>query len=117
MKDTAVEDSSEPPAPRNAIIQGRVLTWTAEADLESGLAGFIIEVDNKPFHQLPEKPSNPYGRPVFQNLQYSDTPTQPLVEMRFELPESVDASRVRVIAINTAGKSSKPSELAKVVAP
>ncbi len=112
-----VEDSSEPPAPRNAIIQGRVLTWTAEADLESGLAGFIIEVDNKPFHQLPEKPSNPYGRPVL--FRISSTATRRLnhwlkCDLSCRSPWMLHVfESLRSIPLESLRK---PSELAKVVA-
>lgn len=64
-----------------------------------------------------EKPANPYGRPIFQNLQYSDTPTQPLVEMRFELADASTTSPFRVIALNTVGLKSELSAAAKVVTP
>ena len=83
VKDTAVDDKTPPPAPTNVRLRGNELSWDAEADLESGLASFIIERDGKFLAKLPEKGNNPFGRPVFQNLQYSDTPTQPLVPMRF----------------------------------
>ena len=83
VKDTKVTDTTPPPAPTNVRLQGNELTWEAEADLESGLASFIIERDGKFLANVPEQGKNPFGRPLFQNLQYSDTPTQPLVPMRF----------------------------------
>jgi hypothetical protein len=48
---------------------------------------------------------------VFQNLQYSDTPTQPLVEMKFvdAQPKPDKKHTYRVIAVNTVGLKSKPS--------
>ena len=62
--------------------------------------------------KLPREPRNPFGRPLFQNLQYSDTPTQPLVSMRFTdttaRPGVVHA--YKVIAVNSAGIKSEPSE-------
>ncbi|MFN9718897.1 MAG: hypothetical protein ACK58L_09405 [Planctomycetota bacterium] len=117
VRDTVIGDETAPPAPENVILRGRTLSWTARADVESGLSGFVIEVDGKAFGRLPETSVNPFGRPIFQNLQYSDTPTQPLVEMRFELPETAVTSQVRILAINTVGHASVPSELAKVISP
>ena len=75
-----------------SIGQGNELTWEAEADPESGLAGFIIERDGKELAKLPEQGKNPFGRPIFQNLQYSDTPTQPLVPLRFADTKAEPAS-------------------------
>lgn len=108
-KDTAVPDSTPPPAPFNLRVNGHELTWEAEADLESGLAGFVIERDGRQIATLPEKGKNPFGRPVFQNLQYSDTPSQPLVRMRFEdtAAEPGKTHHYRVIAVNTVGLRSE----------
>ncbi len=74
VKDTKVSDTTPPPAPTNVRVQGNKLTWNAEADLESGLASFVIECDGQVLATVPEQGKNPFGRPVFQNLQYSDTP-------------------------------------------
>jgi hypothetical protein len=77
--------------------------------LESGLAGFEIERDGQPLAKFPEQAKNPFGRPLFQNLSYSDTPTQPLMEMRYT-DTTATPGRVhtyRVIAINTVGLKSK----------
>ena len=83
VKDTAVSDDTPPPAPTSLRVQGNKISWEAEADLESGLAAFIIERDGQFLAKVPEQGNNPFGRPIFQNLQYSDTPVQPLVSMRF----------------------------------
>jgi hypothetical protein len=111
VKDTKVTDPTPPPAPTNVRVRGDTLTWEAEADPESGLAGFVVERDGRFLARVPEEGKNPFGRPVFQNLQYSDTPTQPLVRMRFTDPtaEAGKAHAYRVIAVNTAGLKSKPS--------
>jgi hypothetical protein len=103
-----------PPAPTNLRISGATLTWDAEADLESGLAGFVIERDGKRIATLPEKPKNPFGRPLFQNLLYSDTPSQPLVPLEFkDATARPDAAHsYRVITINTVGLESPPSAVA-----
>jgi pimeloyl-ACP methyl ester carboxylesterase len=109
VNDTEVSDNTPPPAIRNLEVNDNVLTWDADADLESGLARFIIERDGKFLANVPEQGKNPFGRPIFQNLQYSDTPTQPLSPMQF-----IDATAVpgqvhqyRVIAVNTVGLQSK----------
>ena len=114
VKDTKVTDGTPPPAPTNVRVQGNKLTWEAEADLESGLASFIIERDGHVLATVPERGKNPFGRPVFQNLQYSDTPTQPLVPMQFTDTKAKPGKThaYRVIAVNTAGLKSKPSAAA-----
>ena len=111
VKDTKVADTTPPPVPTNVRVRGNLLTWEAEADLESGLAGFVIERDGQVHANLPEKGKNPFGRPVFQNLQYSDTPTQPLVPMRYTDTTAEPGQRhtYRVIAVNTTGLKSKLS--------
>ena len=109
VKDTALPDTTPPPAPTNLQVNGNQLTWEAEADLESGLARFIIERDGEFLANVPEQGKNRFGRPIFQNLQYSDTPTQPLVPMRFT-DKNVEPGRkhiYRVIAVNTVGLKSK----------
>jgi pimeloyl-ACP methyl ester carboxylesterase len=109
VKDTAVPDTTAPPAPTNVQVNGSTLTWNAEADLESGLAHFIIERDGQLLAKTPDQGKNRYGRDIFQGLQYSDTPTQPLVEMRFvdAKAKAGKAHKYRVIAVNTAGLKSK----------
>jgi hypothetical protein len=111
VKDTAVADTTEPPAPSNVRLKDNQLSWDAEADLESGLAGFIVERDGQLLARVPEHGKNPFGRPIFQNLQYSDTPTQPLVSMRFTdtRPELGKQHTYRVFALNTVELKSKPS--------
>jgi len=116
VKDTAVADTTPPPAPTKLNVAGNQLTWEATADLESGLARFLIERDGQIIASVPEKGTNPFGRPLFQNLQYSDTPTQPLVPMQFtdSTAESDRKPIYRVIAVNTAGLKSEPgAELRK----
>jgi len=109
VKDTAIPDTTPPPSPTNVRVTGSDLTWEAEADLESGIAHFIIERDGQAIGTVPEKPANPFGRPIFQGLQYSDTPTNPLVRMTFtdKKAESGKKHEYRVIAVNTAGLQSK----------
>jgi pimeloyl-ACP methyl ester carboxylesterase len=109
VRDTEVPDTTKPPAPTGLRREGNDLTWTVAADLESGLSHFLIERDGEIIARVPEKPDKRFGRPVFQGLQYSDTPAAPLVEMRFTDggAESEKARRYRVIAVNTAGLRSE----------
>lgn len=111
VKDTGVNDVSPPVPPTNVQLRGRMLSWQAQADLESGLSHFVIERDGKFLANVPEQGTNRFGRPIFQNLQYSDTPTQPLVPMQFtDTSSKPEADHTyRVIAINTVGLQSNPS--------
>ncbi len=111
VQNTEVADATAPPAPTNLQITNNQLTWQVDADLESGLAGFIIQRDGKLLAKIPENAKNPFGRPLFQNLQYSDTPAQPLVPMQYTDATAVPDSthNYRVIAINTVGLQSPPS--------
>ena len=104
VKDTGIGDTSPPPAPTNLQVDGATLTWEAEADLESGLARFVIERDGVEIGKV-EGAKNPFGRAIFQGLQYSDTPVMPLVAMQFTDPSPQPGKKhqYRVIAENTAG--------------
>lgn len=108
-RDSAVGDKTPPPAPANVRVENGVVTWTAEADLESGLARFHIERDGQPLMSLPANGKNPFGRPLFQGLSYSDTPTQPLVTMTFQDTTAVAGSnhKYKVISENTVGLRSR----------
>ena len=107
--DTAIQDATPPPAPEDLVVSGTELSWSARADLESGLAGFIIERDGELLVSLPEQSKNPFGRPIFQNLSYSDTPTQPLMEMKYTdgNPVAGKTHRYRVFSVNTVGAKSE----------
>ena len=109
VKNTAVPDTTPPPAPTNTRVKGNEITWDADADVESGLASFIIERDGQFLANVPEQGKNPFGRPIFQNLQYSDTPTQPLIQMRYTdtKAEAGKTHQYRVVAVNTVGLKSK----------
>lgn len=111
-----VADNSPPPPPSNARTSRRPdgaieLSWEAAADLESGIAAFVIHRDGAAIGRVPEKEIRKFGKPLFQAMSYHDTPEAPLPEMRF-----VDAAapagdhRYRVIAVNAAGLVSAPGE-------
>ncbi len=108
-KDTNVSDTTPPPTPSGVTAKDGVVTWKAEADLESGIARFLILRDGEQIAAVPEVAKQPFGRPLFQGLQYSDTPAVPLVEMRFEDPAPVAGKQheYRVISENTVGLKSK----------
>lgn len=109
VRDTAVTDTSFPPAPKNLEVAEGILKWQCSADLESGIAYFIVQRNGTQIATVPEKPKNPFGRPLFQGLQYSDTPSQPLVKMTFRDPEwtTADQHQYRIISVNTVGLQSQ----------
>ncbi|MCH2588997.1 MAG: GDSL-type esterase/lipase family protein [Planctomycetales bacterium] len=114
IKTGAVSDTTPPPAPSGVQVKrlenGQVeVTWQAAADFESGIRAFVIERGGKRVGQVPEKPSNPFGRPLFQGMTYHDTPRPPLSAMRF-VDKSASTGAVpkySVRTINTVGLESK----------
>ncbi len=111
-KDAGVSDTTPPPAPKNIRVQDNVVRWEVEADLESGLAGFIIRRDKREIARLPENNKSPFGRPIFQKNSYSDTPSQPLAQMQYEDKDAPDGSHFyEVIAINSVGLTSDNSPI------
>lgn len=108
----AVGDSTPPPAPGEVRVRhlegggDNEITWTAEADLESGIRQFVIERDGAEIGRVPEKPTGKYGRPLFQGMTYGDTPDTPLAAMRFiehDAPVNIKAPVYRVRSINGVG--------------
>lgn len=88
IKTGAVSDTTPPPAPFRVSARrdnsGQiVVTWHAHADLESGIKAFVVERDGQRVAQVPEKPVNSYGRPLFQGMTYHDTPQAPWPAMRY----------------------------------
>lgn len=110
----AVSDTTPPVAPTNVQATPQtdgtlVLTWRAEADFESGLRGFVVLRDGKEIAAWPVKPVGRFGRPLFQQMSYHDTPEKPLPEMRFVDPKPTAVSVYQVIAVNGVELRSKPS--------
>lgn len=104
-----LQDSTPPPAP-NAVRLGAdgVLHWQADADLESGLAGFIIERDGKEIARLPEQPSRSSGTPIWQGLTSGDTPVRREPGFRYRDPAGeFPAHRYGIRAVNAAGLASE----------
>ena len=109
-QDTNVADLTAPPAPTSVKIEGNHLSWNAEADLQSGIQKFIIIRDGDVLTEITGSGTNRYGRPLFQNLQYSDTPAQPLAKMEFSDTTADDAPhKYEIITVNTVGVKSKPT--------
>ena len=105
VRDTNVPDTTPPPSPVGIRLKGNTLTWDAEADVESGLAGFEIRLKEQDPIRIPAKGKNRFGRPLFQGLQYSDTPVTPLVELRWvdDRLLNLSVSDVDLRAVNTVG--------------
>lgn len=107
-------DTTPPPAPMNVSIStegdGVAITWTAEADFESGLQQFLILRDGKEIGRVPEKPVGKFGRPLFQSMSYHDTPEKPLPQMRFLDKTTNGASssaKYHVVSVNSLGLKSE----------
>jgi pimeloyl-ACP methyl ester carboxylesterase len=116
VRDTEIPDLTPPPSPTSIKFTNprpnKVrITWQARADLESGLSHFIIKKNGKVIGQVPEKLVNRYGRPLFQGLLYSDTPTQPLNVMEFIDEQKEELNQYEILAVNTVGLLSKPATL------
>jgi len=112
-----VGNGDAPPAPVKVRVRpdrnhGNEITWEAEADIISGVGGFVVLRDGHGIAKLPTQvPDVVYGRPLFQGLSFHDTPVTPLPKMLY-----VDASaevgvkhNYSVIALNSAGVPSMPS--------
>jgi hypothetical protein len=91
---------------------GNEITWEAEADIVSGLGGFIVIRDGRGIAKLPTQPPEVvYGRLLFQGLSYHDTPVAPIPQMRHvDMSAQPGAKHVyTVIALSSAGVPSMPS--------
>ena len=109
VEDSKITDPTPPPSPTHLKINGNQLSWKAKADLESGISHFLIKRNGKVIGQVPEDPTNKFGRPLFQGLSYSDTPIMPLRKMVF-IDESADSGKkynYQIISVNTVGLKSK----------
>ena len=120
VKTGATSDTTPPPAPFNVRVslkedQGTEITWDAEADFESGIQQFIVLRDGQELTEVPEKPIGKFGRPLFQSMTYHDTPSQPLLEMRY-LDASAKPGETHtysIITVNSVGLKSAPSAQAR----
>jgi hypothetical protein len=115
-KTGAVSDTTPPPPPYNVKVtskgnEGTEISWSADADFESGIRCFIVRRDGQDLAQVPEKPIGKFGRPLFQSMTYHDTPALPLLEVIY-LDISAkpgDKHSYSVITINSVGLKSEPA--------
>jgi len=118
-----VSDTGAPPAPVNVRAKANAshsneITWEAEADIVSGLGGFIVLRDGRGIAKLPiQSPEAVYGRPLFQGLSYHDTPFAPLPQMRHvDTSAQLGAKHAyTVVALSSAGVPSMSSLPAAIV--
>ncbi|HBJ35390.1 MAG TPA: hypothetical protein DDZ51_11695 [Planctomycetaceae bacterium] len=115
VTDANVLDDTAPPSPSTVTLRGNELTWTATADFESGIQGFNILRDGKVVAKVPAEPRRGIGRNLFQVNSYHDTPAQPLVEKRYEIPSSEFSAGAMfsVQTINSVGLVSEPTAASK----
>ncbi len=119
VKTGAVADTTPPPAPADIRVwpkgakgeEGAEILWTAEADFESGIGGFIVLRDGQELAKLPKTPADRFGRPLFQSMTYHDTPAQPLPETRYfdATFKPVAKYSYQIITVNSVGLKSEPS--------
>ncbi len=107
VKTGYVTDTTPPPAPTNLKVSGNELTWEATADVEGGLASFLIERNGQPIATLPEKPDTTFGHALFQSMTYSDTAKPPLAQMRYTDKDATPGAKYKIIAVNTSGLKSE----------
>jgi pimeloyl-ACP methyl ester carboxylesterase len=117
VKTGAVADTTPPPEPFDLKAtpkgdKGTELTWSAEADFESGIGQFIVLRDDKELAKVPEKPVGKFGRPLFQSMTYHDTPDQPMPNMRYLDTSAKPGEKhvYAVITVNSVGLKSAASK-------
>jgi len=121
VKTGATSDTTPPPAPFDVHVsatgeQGSEIVWSAEADFESGIAGFIVLRDGQELAKVPENPVGKFGRALFQSMTYHDTPSQPLPQMRYVDTSAKEGEKhvYSIVSVNSAGLKSQPSAAASV---
>ena len=120
VKNGTVGDVTAPPAPFNVRVsakgdQSYKITWDAEADIVSGVGGFIVLRDGHGVARLPKRPPDEvFGRPLFQGLSFHDTPEATFPRMVYvdTMAKPAVSHKYTVIALNSAGVPSVPSESA-----
>jgi len=121
VKDDNVSDPTPPPPPTAVRVSpAGELTWEAEADLESGIAEFIIERDGKELTRVPKQHSGYFvGRPTFQQIGYGDEPTPPLPDTRYtdKTAHWWGKYTYAVRTVNTVGGESKPTPAVAMAGP
>ena len=121
VKTGATSDTTPPPAPFDVHVsakgeQGTEIVWSAEADFESGIGGFVVLRDGQELAKVPEKPVGKFGRALFQSMTYHDTPSQPLPQMRYVDTSAKEGEKhgYSIVSVNSVGLKSQPSAAASV---
>jgi len=115
VKTGAVSDNTPPPSPYDVKVatkdSGAEITWSADADFESGIRNFIVLRDGQELAQVPEDPKGKFGRPLFQSMTYHDTPSQPMPEMRYidTTAKAGEKHSYTIVTVNSVGLTSEPS--------
>jgi hypothetical protein len=109
-----VEDLTPPPAPTNVQVHstdaGNDITWNADVDFESGIAGFIIVRDGKALARLPQNPpTKVFGRPLFQGISHGDTPDSLNTPMRY-LDTTAKPTEKHIYTLITLNGMNTPSD-------
>jgi poly(3-hydroxybutyrate) depolymerase len=116
LRDGFIDDTTPPPVPREgraaaAAKGGVTLTWQADADRETGLAGFVIRRDGAEVARLPRGPAPKAGHALFQGITHGDTPLMPLAVPEWTDSEGRPGTRYAVEALNASGSASAPLEI------
>jgi pimeloyl-ACP methyl ester carboxylesterase len=121
VKTGDVGDTTPPSAPYDVKVtanenQGMEISWSADADFESGIRNFIVLRDGQELAQVPENPVGKFGRPLFQSMTFHDTPAKPLPEMRYAdvSAKAGEKHTYTVISVNSVRLKSEPSTNAAV---
>ena len=93
---------------------GVEISWEAAADFESGIQQFIIECDGKEIGRVPPEPKGKFGRALFQNMSFHDTPEAPLPAMKFldKAAKAGEKHEYGVITVNSVGLKSEAGKSA-----
>ncbi|HVL13718.1 MAG TPA: ThuA domain-containing protein, partial [Gemmata sp.] len=116
-----VRDSTEPPAPtavRATVTDGGVaITWSATADLQSGLKQFVITRNRMVVATVggEKTKANPEG--FVQVWNYGDEPEPWRTRFEYLDPEGKPGDQYGVGAVNHAGRGSAMGSVVAVVAP
>ena len=107
----AVKDTTPPPTVNSVSAKptesGIVITWKADADLESGIRQFVVFRNNDELGRVPANlPKKPY-RNLFQGKTYGDTPVAGYPKLEFTDKTGKPTDSYRIISINSAGLESK----------
>jgi len=121
VKDGNVSDPTPPPPPTDVRVSpAGELIWEAEADLESGIAEFVIERNGKELARVPDRHSGYFvGRPTFQQIGYGDQPTPPLPDTCYtdKTAHWWGKYTYAVRTVNTVGGESKPTPAVAMAGP